>query len=110
MNKKQPREIDEPKYQARKELEYDDDVVILFYNGQKVLRGTTDTFKSNMMEEMSYFSNAREMLEKDFYTYLEGPFDKTVNEQWEEIWDNLNWDAESKSYKYGRWEMICLDI
>ncbi len=104
------KDIDQPKYQSRKEIDYDDDIVILFYNGQKVLKGITTTFQDNMIEEMDDFSDTKEMLEEDFNAYLEGPFDDTIHEKWVDIWNNLDWDADSKSYKYGRWEMICLDI
>lgn len=36
--------------------------------------------------------------------------DDDMTERYEDVWDNLDWNEETKSYKYKDWEWIVLDI
>ena len=104
-------DIENKKYaiENRKEAEYDDDICVLFYKGQKVARHELDSYKGNWIEEDSYFDNLYDFF--DDVTNADIELDEEdAYEKWETIWDNLDWNETTKSYRYGNWELICLDI
>lgn len=39
-------DIEDKKYSARKEYEYDDDTAVLFYRGTKIARALTENFRN----------------------------------------------------------------
>ena len=101
-------EIDDIRYSFRKELDKDDDFAVLFYKGKKVAKGLSEEFSDVWYEEGSNYENVGMF----FYdirvrAYLDV---KDSKESWLDIWNGLEWDASSKSYKYGSWELVILDI
>ena len=103
-------DIDHPKYKYRKRTEYSNDICFLFYNGYKVARGLLEYFSDSLMEESSNYDKAEEMLVDDCGVELQVPKEQWGNESWDTVWDNLEFDDDSKSYKYGKWEFVCLDL
>lgn len=102
------REIDDARYSFRKPIDYDNDFAVLFYKGKKVARGLFEMFKDSWCEEACNCDNVEEFFHDiRVRTYLD---DKDSKESWQDIWDGLDWDASSKSYKYGSWELVILDI
>ena len=102
-------DIEKKQYSARKEYEYDDDTAVLFYKGMKVAKAHTETFKDSWSEEADYFDNMIDFLEDVGSESVELD-EEDVNDNWDNIWDNLDWNEQSKSYKYKNWEWIVLDI
>ena len=106
-------DIESKKYSSRKEYEYDDDIGILFYKGQKVTKSAMEDYRGCWLEEDEYFDDLAELLDDIGY---EVPFDaynldeEDRKEKWETVWDNLEWNEETKSYKYKNWEIVVLDI
>lgn len=104
-------DIDKKQYSARKEYEYDDDIAVLFYKGTKVAKATTESFRKSWVEE-SWNCDANTLTEFlgcvcNCYLELDEADD---SDTWEHIWDELEWNKETKSYKYGNWELVILDI
>ena len=103
-------DIDNKKYASRKSYEYDDDTAVLFYKGQKVKKQDAENFRKSWMEEMSYFDNMYDFLD-DVVSSVDIELDEAdAEDNWEHIWDELDWDENSQSYKYGNWELVILDI
>ena len=48
-------DIESKKYSSRKEYEYDDDIGILFYKGQKVTKSAMEDYRGCWLEEDEYF-------------------------------------------------------
>ena len=104
------KDIDKKQYSARKEYEYDDDTAVLFYKGIKVARDETESFRKSWIEESDYFDNLYDFLD-DVGANTDIELDEEdENSNWETIWDELDWDKDSQSYKYGNWEWVVLDI
>ncbi len=103
------KDINKPKYRYRKQFEYDDDMCVLFYKGNKVERRLWETFTDSWSEEAGYFDNMIDFLEDVASESVELD-EEDVNDNWDNIWDNLEWNDASKSYKYKNWEFIILDI
>ena len=62
------------------------------------------------MEETSYFDNMYDFLE-DVVGSCDIDLDEAdAEDNWEHIWDELDWNKETKSYKYKNWELVILDI
>lgn len=103
-------DIDKKQYSARKEYEYDDDTAVLFYKGIKVARAETESFRKSWIEEASYFDNLYDFLD-DVGANTDIELDEAdENTSWEIIWNELEWNKETESYKYKNWEWIVLDI
>jgi len=103
------KDIDKKQYSARKEYEYDD-TAILFYKGTKVTKQDAENFRKSWMEEMSYFDNMYDFLKDVVGSYDIELDEADIEDDWEHIWDELEWNKETKSYKYKNWEWIVLDI
>lgn len=104
------KDIDKKQYSARKEYEYDDDTAVLFYKGTKVTKQDAENFRKSWMEEMSYFDNMYDFLEDVVSSYDIELDEADAEDNWEHIWDELEWNKETKSYKYKNWELVVLDI
>ena len=103
------KDINKPKYMYRKKFQYDDDMCVLFYKGNKVANALWETFSDNWSEEVNYFNNMNDFLE-DVASEIVELDEEDVNDNWDNIWYSLAWDNKSKSYKYKNWELIILDI
>ena len=104
------KDIDKKQYSARKEYEYDDDTAVLFYKGTKVAKATTESFRKSWIEDASYFDNLYDFFD-DVGANTDIELDEAdENTSWETIWDELEWNKETESYKYKNWEWIVLDI
>lgn len=103
------KDIDKVQYSVRKKYKYDDDIAVLFYKGTKVAKGATESFRKSWIEEASYFDTLYDFLD-DVAGADIGLDEEDKNTSWETIWDELEWNEETKSYKYKNWEWIVLDI
>lgn len=99
-------DINKSKYSHRREYRYDDDTAVLFYQGNKIAKGPFEMFRDNWIEE-SY--NLEDRSVKTLFEDL-GYNTIDVNESYEDIFDKLDWDPKSKSFKYNDWELIVLEI
>ena len=103
-------DIENKKYSARKEYEYDDDTGVLFYKGTKITKCDMEDFRRSWLEEADYFDNMYDFLE-DVIGNISVELEAADNEDnWEHIWNELDWNKETKSYKFGNWEIVVLDI
>lgn len=103
-------DIEKTQYSIRKEYEYDNDVAILFYKGIKVVKVNVESFRNSWIEEDGYFDNLYDFLD-DIGANTDIELDKEDEKsKWETIWDELEWNKDSKSYKYGNWELVILDL
>ena len=111
------KDINNKKYSYRKEYEYDNDIAVLFYKGNKVARAQAVDFRSSWVEESwncengsiyTLFDNIG--LNTSLLIGRDGNLCDDALENWEEVWDKLCWDERSKSYKYKNWTLIILDI
>ena len=104
------KEIEKELYRFSKEIDYDDDFAILFYKGEKVARDLVEGFKDNWIEAAYDYDNMVDLL-NDIVRHRRFELDDAdAEDTWEHIWDELAWDESSKSYKYGNWELVILDI
>lgn len=103
-------DIDLPKYKYRKRDEYDNDICVLFYNGYKVMKGMLEYFSKSLMEESPNYDKAEEMFVDGCGYDIQVPKEQWGNESWATVWDKLDFDHSSQSYKYGKWEFVCLDL
>lgn len=94
----------------RKSYEFDDDFAVLFYKGTAVAKGYTEKFRKNWQEESSYSDNMYDFFEDLGYDLEVELDEEDINDNWEHIWDELDWDDDSRSFKYGNWELVVLDI
>lgn len=112
-------DIENKKYSARKEYEYDDDTAVLFYRGTKIAKALAEDFRKywveeswncedesvgTLLEDMGYDNNLPST------TLDDKAYEDDMAEKYEDIWENLDWNEETKSYKYKDWELIILDI
>ena len=83
------------KKENRKQIEWGDDIVVLFYDSGELIKGTLDMIKHCDLrtDDIVY----------DFKEYNE-------NRYIYDICNKLEFDKETCSYKFGLWEMIVLDI
>ena len=102
------KDIEKELYRFSKEIEYDDDFAVLFYKGEKIAKGKVEDFKDCWCEAASDFDTVEELL-GDIRIEIELDPQDAV-EPWENIWNELDWNKSSKSYKYENWELIILDI
>ena len=102
------KDIEKELYRFSKEIEYDDDFAVLFYKGEKIAKGKVEDFKDCWCEAASDFDTVEELL-GDIRIDIELDPQDAV-EPWENIWNELDWNESSKSYKYENWELIILDI
>lgn len=102
------KDIEKELYKFSKEIEYDDDFAVLFYKGEKIAKGKVEDFKDCWCEAASDFDTVEELL-RDIRIDIELDPQDAV-EPWENIWNELDWNESSKSYKYENWELIILDI
>ena len=102
------KDIEKELYRFSKEIEYDDDFAVLFYKGEKIAKGKVEDFKDCWCEAASDFDTVEELL-GDIRIDIELDPQGAV-EPWENIWNELDWNESSKSYKYENWELIILDI
>lgn len=102
------KDIEKELYKFSKEIEYDDDFAVLFYKGENIAKGKVEDFKDCWCEAASDFDTVEELLEDIRIDIELDPQDAV--EPWENIWNELDWNESSKSYKYENWELIILDI
>lgn len=111
------KDIDNKKYSSRKEYEYDDDIGVLFYDGNRVARTEAEDYRKSWIEESwndedgSVYTLFDDLgLDTSLLMDQDGNLYNDALEDWEKIWDELDWDEKSKSYKYKKWTLIILDI
>ena len=82
----------------------------MFYKGVKIARAETESFRKSWIEEDDYFDNLYDFLD-DIGANADIELDEEDEKsKWETIWDELDWNNDSRSYKYGNWELVVLDI
>ena len=103
--------INDQRYAFRKDYDYDDDVAILFYKGQKITKTRAENLRGSFIEESYCCKDMVEFVDDIGDSDCDVTIDEEdINNNWETIWDEMEWNADSKSYKYGNWEVIFLDI
>lgn len=105
-------DIESKKYSSRKEYEYDDDIGVLFYKGTKITRCNMEDFRKSWIEE-SWNAECETM--EEFLDDVVGDIDIELDDEdnedtWENIWDKLDWNENTNSYKYKNWEIVVLDM
>lgn len=107
------KDIEKPIFsiENRKQCKYDDDFTVLFYKGEMIARDFWETFDKNWAEE-----EANENFEQLQWLIqdITGSFvllDEEDNKMtWGKVWNDLEWNEETRSYQYGDWELIVLDV
>lgn len=92
---------------------YDDDICVLFYGGHKVCKSDWEHFRKYFIEESCNCEDeTMKSLLDDFGIDISlYKFNKNdLKENYEDIWTNLDWNKDTKSFKYKDWELIVLDI
>ena len=103
-------DVNDPRYAFRKEYDYDNDRAVIFYKDKEVIRCYSEDLKGNFIEESDYFTEMIKFIEDILGCLPDIEIDKEDNnDTWENIWNNLEWDKDSKSYKYKNWTVIILD-
>ena len=81
-------DIESKKYSSRKEYEYDDDIGILFYKGNKIARCDMEDFRKSWIEESWNFEDGETISDflndvcSDFYLEID---DEDNKDTWENI-------------------------
>ena len=92
-----------------KDIDWDDDIAILFYKNKKITSGTVEMFAKEWAEEWQYNDNMEEFLNDvaDLYFELD---EEDRNKIWREVWDGFKWCEETQTYRYDNWELFVLNI